>query len=392
MSTEEQTGPNSSYNIDVSTVKQQTIEFWDARSKGYGISTRKELEDETNVLRNIMRNQMSMNKKLKVVDMGTGAGLAAITMARLGHDVTAVDASEKMLEEARQNAIIAKVDINFVLGDVVNPPLLKHSYDLIVAKSIVWNLIDPTAAYSTWIELLKPGGSMIIIDGNWYLDEFDEDFRKRKQYIDMKYGPDNNLHAHTNVDNVDFNIIRNLTHNFPASMERRPAWDLSILIGLGMSDIHVLSLDKEPFSVLTRDGLMRIPLSFALIARLPRDKTSPYTEVMRPELYTDDDLRAISERLNSLDFNYIKVLKALSDQNRLSIVSALMGGRMNVNQIATVTGESTSLTSHNLKTLKECNLVKSERDGKEILYSLSDRNAINYILDVCTSISYSKLE
>ena len=98
-----------------------------------------------------------------------------------------------------------------------------------------------------------------------------------------------------------------------------------------MPDIHVLSLDKEPFSVLTRDGLMRIPLSFALIARLPRDKTSPYTEVMRPELYTDDDLRAISERLNSLDFNYIKVLKALSDQNRLSIVSALMGGRMNVN-------------------------------------------------------------
>ena len=175
-------------------------------------------------------------------------------------------------------------------------------------------------------------------------------------------------------------------------MERRPAWDLSILIGLGMSDIHVLSLDKEPFSVLTRDGLMRIPLSFALIARLPRDKTSPYTEVMRPELYTDDDLRAISERLNSLDFNYIKVLKALSDQNRLSIVSALMGGRMNVNQIATVTGASTSLTSHNLKTLKECNLVKSERDGKEILYSLSDRNAINYILDICTSISYSKLE
>ena len=118
MSTEEQTGPNSNYNIDVSTVKQQTIEFWDARSKGYGISTRKELEDETNVLRNIMRNQMSMNKRLKVVDMGTGAGLAAITMARLGHDVTAVDASEKMLEEARQNAIIAKVDINFVLGDV----------------------------------------------------------------------------------------------------------------------------------------------------------------------------------------------------------------------------------------------------------------------------------
>jgi SAM-dependent methyltransferase len=374
--------------MDDYSAKQQTIEFWDARSRGYSISTRKELEDETSVLRNIMRNQMGINKRLKVVDMGTGAGLAAITMARLGHDVTAVDASEKMLEEARQNALLAKVDINFVLGDVSSPPLLKHSFDLVVAKSIVWTLLDPMTAYSAWISLLKPGGSILIIDGNWYLDEFDEDFRKRRNYIDMKYGVDNNLHAHANVDNVDLNIIRKLACNFPASRERRPAWDIGVLIGLGMSDIHVLSLDKEPFSVLTREGFMRIPLQFAMIARLPRDQTSPYNEVMRPELYTEDDLKAITERLNSLDFSFSKVLKALSDQNRLSIVSALMGGRMSVNQLATVTNESTSLASHNLKTLKDCNIVKSERDGKEIMYYIADRDAVNNILDTCTYLLY----
>ena len=388
MSSEEQTSPNPTYKMDDYSAKQQTIEFWDARSRGYSISTRKELEDETSVLRNIMRNQMGINKRLKVVDMGTGAGLAAITMARLGHDVTAVDASEKMLEEARQNALLAKVDINFVLGDVSSPPLLKHSFDLVVAKSIVWTLLDPMTAYSAWISLLKPGGSILIIDGNWYLDEFDEDFRKRRNYIDMKYGVDNNLHAHANVDNVDLNIIRKLACNFPASRERRPAWDIGVLIGLGMSDIHVLSLDKEPFSVLTREGFMRIPLQFAMIARLPRDQTSPYNEVMRPELYTEDDLKAITERLNSLDFSFSKVLKALSDQNRLSIVSALMGGRMSVNQLATVTNESTSLASHNLKTLKDCNIVKSERDGKEIMYYIADRDAVNNILDTCTYLLY----
>ncbi len=388
MSSEEQTSPNPTYKMDDYSAKQQTIEFWDARSRGYSISTRKELEDETSVLRNIMRNQMGINKRLKVVDMGTGAGLAAITMARLGHDVTAVDASEKMLEEARQNALLARVDINFVLGDVSSPPLLKHSFDLVVAKSIVWTLLDPMTAYSAWINLLKPGGSILIIDGNWYLDEFDEDFRKRRNYIDMKYGVDNNLHAHTNVDNVDLNIIRKLAYNFPASRERRPAWDIGVLIGLGMSDIHVLSLDKEPFSVLTREGFMRIPLQFAMIARLPRDQTSPYNEVMRPDLYTEDDLKAITERLNSLDFSFSKVLKALSDQNRLSIVSALMGGRMSVNQLATVTNESTSLASHNLKTLKDCNIVKSERDGKEIMYYIADRDAVNYILDTCTYLLY----
>jgi len=372
------------HKLDNLSAQQQTIEFWDARAKGYSIATRKEIDQDSNVLRNIMRNRMSLNRKLKVVDMGTGAGGSAITMARLGHDVTAIDASERMLEEARHNAILAKVDINFILADVTAPPLLKHSYDLIVAKSVIWNLTNPTAAYSAWIDLLKPGGAILIIDGNWYLEEFDDDFRKRRNYMNMKYGKDNNLHAHTNVDGVDLEIIRRLTCNFPASMERRPTWDVGVLIGLGISDLRVYSLDKEPFSVLTRDGLMKIPLSFAVIARLPRDAVSPYNEVMNPNMYTEEDLKAVTERLNSTDFDYCKVLKALSEPKRLAIVTALMGGKMSVGQIATVIGESPSLTSHNLKTLKDANIVVSERDGKEILYSLHDSNSINSIMDVCT--------
>ncbi len=387
MSSEDQADTISHSKPDEGTVQQQTIEYWSERSKGYGIATRKELDLESNVLRNIMRNQLNINRKLRVADMGTGAGMAAITMARLGHDVTAIDASERMLEQARQNALLANVDIKFVLGDVMSPPLLKHDFDIIIAKSVIWTLTDPTAAYSAWINLLRPGGVLIVIDGNWYLEEFDDDFKKRRTYLDMKYGRDNNLHAHTNVDNVNFEKIRRLSYNFPASMERRPAWDIGILLGLGMTDIRVQSLDKEPFSVLTRDGLMRIPHQFSLIARIPREKESPYNEAIGAQHYSDDDLKAISERLNSLDYKYCKVLKSLSDPNRLSIVSALMGGRMSVGQIATVTNQSTSLASHNLKTLKECNIVDSERDGKEIMYFLVNRSSINSIVDICSSIT-----
>ena len=384
MSSDSQTVPTSNEKPDNNSVQQQTIEFWDARSRGYGISTKKELDMDSNVLRNIMRNQMSINRKLKVVDMGTGAGLAAITMARLGHDVTAIDASEKMLEQARQNALAAHVDINFILADVINPPLLKHSFDMVVAKSVIWNLTDPMAAYSSWIELLKPGGTLVVIDGNWYLDEFDDDFRKRRQYIDMKYGRDNCLHAHTNVDNVDLEIIRRLSAYFPASRERRPAWDVDAFLGLGLSDIHVISMDKEPFSVLTRHGVMRIPITFAIVAKIPRGENSPYTEVMSPYLYSDEDLKAIAERLHDSDLEYVKVLKAVSDPKRMSLINALMGGRMNVNQLATVTEQSTSLASPNLKMLKDFKIVKAERDGKEILYSLSDKTAINSLMDICT--------
>ena len=386
MASEDQTVPKGAHGADSSSIQQQSTDYWNARAKGYSISTRKELDMDSNVLRNIMRNQLGFNRRLKVADMGTGAGLAAITVARLGHDVTAVDASEKMLEYARQNALYAHVDINFVLGDVCNPPLLKHEYDIVIAKSVIWNLTDPVGAYSSWMDLLKPGGFLIVIDGNWYLDEFDEDFRRRRNYLDMKNGKDNNLHANTNIDNVDLNIIRRLTPNFPASRERRPAWDMGVLLGLGFSEFRILSLDKEPFSVLTRDGVMKIPLSFAIIARMPRGTSSPYSEVMGSVAYTDEDLRAVTERIRDLDMGYSRVLKALADPNRLSLVSALMGGKMSVNQLAGVTGQSVSLASHNLKVLKECNIVSSERDGKEMQYSLVDRTAINFLVDTCNAI------
>lgn len=386
MSTENKSGYKSANKFDSSSIEQQSISYWNARSKGYSISTRKELDMDSNVLRNIMRNQLGINRKLKVADMGTGTGLAAITAARLGHDVTAIDSSEKMLEYARENANYARVEINFILGDVCSPPMLKHEYDIVIAKSVVWNLLDPISAYSSWIDLLKPGGFLIVIDGNWYLDEYDEDFRKRRRYNEMKYGKNSGLHASTNVDNVNLEIIRSLSHNFPASRERRPSWDMGVLMGLGMSEFHIFSLDTEPFSVLTRDGVMKIPFKFAIIARVPRGGESPYHEIMAHQDYSEDDLRAVADRIRDTDFKYGRVLKALSDPNRLSLVSALLGGKMSVNQLAVVTDQSISLTSHNLKVLKECNIVSSERDGKEMQYSLTNRTSINSMIDICNGI------
>lgn len=367
------------------TVQEQTIEYWNSRSKGYSIATRAELEHEPNVLKTIMHNQIGVNRKFRVADMGTGAGWAAITMAKLGHDVVAVDNSENMLEHARANALDAGVDIEFILGDVTDPPLERNDFDIVVSKNIVWNLMDPTTAYYSWINLLKPGGILIVIDGNWYLDEFDDDFKKRSKFIEMKYGTDNNLHAHTNVDKVDLSIIRKLSCNYPASMERRPTWDVGILLGLGVTDIRIQSLDREPFSVLTRDGIMKIPLSFSLIARIPGQSSSPYDDATRSAC-SEDDLEAITKSLSSMNPGYERIMKTLSDPNRISIVLALMSGKMSVRQLASVTNESVSLASHNLKILRESKIVSSERDGKEIRYFLTDRIAVSNILETCASI------
>ena len=45
-----------------------------------------------------------MDKKIKIADMGTGPGFFAISLAKRGYDVTAVDYTQEMLNHAMQNA------------------------------------------------------------------------------------------------------------------------------------------------------------------------------------------------------------------------------------------------------------------------------------------------
>ena len=71
-------------------------------------------------------------------------------------------------------------------------------------------------------------------------------------------------------------------------------------------------------------------------------------------------------------YDLADLFKVFSDTTRIKILFALMGGEMSVGEIAEATGSSQSAVSHQLRTLKQARLVKFERDGRSILYSLAD--------------------
>ena len=65
--------------------------------------------------------------------------------------------------------------------------------------------------------------------------------------------------------------------------------------------------------------------------------------------------------------------KILGDPNRLKIVLALRDAEMCVCDLAAFSGSSESAVSHQLRRLKDLNLVKKRRAGQVIYYSLDDR-------------------
>lgn len=70
--------------------------------------------------------------------------------------------------------------------------------------------------------------------------------------------------------------------------------------------------------------------------------------------------------------NSVNIFKALADETRLKIIDAIIKESKTVSQIVEIIGESQSGVSHQLKTLKESKIVKSERKGRCIYYSLAD--------------------
>ncbi|MEU3642355.1 class I SAM-dependent methyltransferase [Lentzea sp. NPDC034063] len=98
-----------------------------------------------------------------VADLGCGTGSLSALFAEAGHDVHGLDLSSRMLEAARAKA----PDASFTAGDAAHPPYPEASFDVVLARHVLWALPDPAAALQEWVSLLKPGGVLLLVEGRW---------------------------------------------------------------------------------------------------------------------------------------------------------------------------------------------------------------------------------
>lgn len=64
--------------------------------------------------------------------------------------------------------------------------------------------------------------------------------------------------------------------------------------------------------------------------------------------------------------------RSFADPTRIRILNVLAGGEICVGDLANALEMTQSAVSHQLKVLRASRLIKSRRDGKQILYSLDD--------------------
>jgi ArsR family transcriptional regulator len=86
---------------------------------------------------------------------------------------------------------------------------------------------------------------------------------------------------------------------------------------------------------------------------------------------------------------YAQLFKALSDPNRLMIVDMLSCGELCACVILSKFNITQPTLSHHMKTLCDCGLVKSRKDGKWMHYSLNN-NTVQELRDFIEKVSTSK--
>lgn len=82
-----------------------------------------------------------------------------------------------------------------------------------------------------------------------------------------------------------------------------------------------------------------------------------------------------------------ELFRLLGDDTRLRIVCALMGTEMCVAHLAEHLGLTQSAVSHQLKNLKNASLVKFERRGKNVVYSLDDEHIYSIL---CQAVEHAE--
>lgn len=102
-----------------------------------------------------------------VLDLGCGTGSLSLLLAASGHRLRALDLSGEMLAAAQQKASSAGLDVEFQQGDAAAPPYPGSSCDVVLTRHVLWALRDPDAALARWVVLLRPGGRLVLVEGNW---------------------------------------------------------------------------------------------------------------------------------------------------------------------------------------------------------------------------------
>ena len=223
--------------------KEQIVHYWEKRSESFLEQRRSELANP--IAKRWMKEiekQIPAGRRLKILDVGCGAGFFSILLAKEGHEVFGIDLTPEMIENAIQLAEEENADCCFQVMDAENPMFADETFDVVISRNLTWTLPNAEHAYGEWMRVLKTGGVLLNFDANYGKDDAS----------DTKDLPEQ--HAHFKVGNEMLEECERIKAQLPISRKNRPAYDVAVLCENTAGEIRIdtslgkrIYLEKDEF-------------------------------------------------------------------------------------------------------------------------------------------------
>jgi ubiquinone/menaquinone biosynthesis C-methylase UbiE len=136
---------------------------------GYTEEEASRLQDQSSTLAELLHHDTHYPSGSRVLEVGCGVGGQTIILAKNSPhaQITSVDISSESLNKAK--AAVESVgfsNVTFQIADLFNLPFLDESYDHLFVCFVLEHLEKPLHALRSLRRLVKPGGSITVIEGD----------------------------------------------------------------------------------------------------------------------------------------------------------------------------------------------------------------------------------
>jgi SAM-dependent methyltransferase len=136
---------------------------------GYDPREAQRLQDQAATLVDLLHSDTTYPVGSTVLEAGCGVGAQTVTLARNspGAKITSVDISPASLAEAQQAVQKAGIgNVTFQQADIFHLPFATGSFDHVFLCFVLEHLARPVDALRSLRSMLKPGGTITVIEGD----------------------------------------------------------------------------------------------------------------------------------------------------------------------------------------------------------------------------------
>src|SRR5712691_8933163 len=153
---------------------------------GYHLRENVRLQNQAGALVDQLHSDTSYPPGSEVLEAGCGVGAQTVTLAQRspGARFTSVDVSADSLAEAKRKTNAAGItNVQFQRADIIALPFATASFDHVFVCFVLEHLSRPVEALVILNRLLRPGGTMTVIEGDHGSTYFHPDSRAAKMAI-----------------------------------------------------------------------------------------------------------------------------------------------------------------------------------------------------------------